>query len=482
MPHVLARLSAASLSTLAISGALAAPIIDGDFSDWSGSATVWADADDVRIRMEAPPAHSLQSAPVTSALHLDLDADPSTGISKGEAEGVDVSVVFSPPYQGDVGNGVSVVVHTADGPFALKPASMDLVFAPSHAADAFEVRIDRAALMPWGEEKTFHNAGEVRWWLVREDLSGRVVEVWDSGAGEVPAGNEATLGDATLPEPADGAVRVASINVLWASPMVDPDPFERLMNQIDADVWLFQEWDTRERDLPRIPAADIESWLEERLAGDHDWTVITGDQRGVAIASRLPLAPTGPVEVKANAIGDRRAIIERSVRYLAGVVTTPGGELLLGNVHLKCCGGRGDEADRQRLAEAVAVSAAMHEARERTDARGVIVGGDFNLVGSPMPLAIIKNGLDPSGSDLQEAEAIVLGDDALFTWTMAGSRFPAGRLDYILTSATTLEVRGAWVLDTARLSDEALSEMGLERGDSAATDHRPVIVDLTWSN
>jgi endonuclease/exonuclease/phosphatase family metal-dependent hydrolase len=272
------------------------------------------------------------------------------------------------------------------------------------------------------------------------------------------------------------------MNVLWASPMISPPPFVRLMNTIDADVWLFQEWDIRERDQPRIPVADVEAWLEDNLAPKSDWTVIAGDQRGVLIASRLPLRPQGPIEIKATAIGDRRAMIERSVRYVAGVVETPGGEILLGNIHLKCCGGRGDSEDRQRIAEATAVSVALDEALSRSEAPGVVLGGDFNLVGSPIPLAILKNGLDPSGIDLKSVDASVLGDNARYTWTEAGSRFPAGRLDYVLRSPSSLDVAGSWILDTARLSDESLSAMGLERSDSAATDHRPIIVDLVWND
>ena len=72
----------------------------------------------------------------------------------------------------------------------------------------------------------------------------------------------------------------------------------------------------------------------------------------------------------------------------------------------------------------------------------------------------------------------MLGDDVIYTWTEEGSRFPAGRLDYMLTSPSTLRVVGEWILDTARLDDESLSAMGLMRRDSAATDHRPLIVDL----
>jgi prophage tail gpP-like protein len=35
-----------------------------------------------------------------------------------------------------------------------------------------------------------------------------------------------------------------------------------------------------------------------------------------------------------------------------------------------------------------------------------------------------------------------------------------------------------FILDTTRLGEESLARLGLDATDSAATDHRPVIVDL----
>jgi endonuclease/exonuclease/phosphatase family metal-dependent hydrolase len=73
---------------------------------------------------------------------------------------------------------------------------------------------------------------------------------------------------------------------------------------------------------------------------------------------------------------------------------------------------------------------------------------------------------------------MLLGDRLMTTWRDDPSPFSAGRLDYVLTSPSTLGVPQTFVVDTRRLSDGALAMMGLDRTDSAASDHMPLVVDL----
>jgi len=464
---------------LAASAAAQQPAIDGDLTDWPAGVTVSSDADDVRLLVSLPRPMTLVQSSETIALRVNLDGDDATGQNFGDFAGADLSLYFSPPYRGEVGNGASATAHIEDFNASLRPGAIRTLIAPSHASDRFEIRLSRRVELAPDDIVPFENAATLRWALTPLDPAGEPTAVWSSGSGEIVAGSAPSPSGGALPDKPEGGVRVASMNVLWASPMISPPPFERLMNAIDADIWLFQEWDIRERDQPRLPVEATEEWLETHLTPKSDWTLVASDQRGVLIASRLPLQPIGPTGVKVNTVADRRAIIERSVRYASAVAETPIGKILLGCVHLKCCGGVGGDEDRQRIAESVAVSAALHEALERSGADGVIVGGDFNLVGSPIPLAVIKNGLDPAGGDLVHSDARVLGDDAIYTWTQRDSRFLSGRLDYMLSSPGSLELSGSWILDTAALGDTALSEMGLLRQDSAATDHRPIVSDYT---
>jgi hypothetical protein len=85
--------------------------------------------------------------------------------------------------------------------------------------------------------------------------------------------------------------------------------------------------------------------------------------------------------------------------------------------------------------------------------------------------------LDADGSPLTIARPAVLGDEELFyTFGIRGLR---SRLDYITYSDNSLKVVNAFVLDTAILDPASLKAMGLEPDDSAATDHLPVVLDLS---
>ena len=77
------------------------------------------------------------------------------------------------------------------------------------------------------------------------------------------------------------------------------------------------------------------------------------------------------------------------------------------------------------------------------------------------------------------ATAQVLGDESFYTWSNGAETFTPGRLDWIVYSDSTARATNAFVLDTARFSDESLAKFKLLRTDSRATDHLPVVVDLT---
>ena len=69
---------------------------------------------------------------------------------------------------------------------------------------------------------------------------------------------------------------------------------------------------------------------------------------------------------------------------------------------------------------------------------GLVIGGDFNLVASPLPLDILR--LDGQGllgphasGDLQDAEPLHLDGRDAYTWYDADSSFTPGKLDYVLT-------------------------------------------------
>ena len=107
-----------------------------------------------------------------------------------------------------------------------------------------------------------------------------------------------------------------------------------------------------------------------------------------------------------------------------------------------------------------------------------IIGGDLNLVGSREPLDALRTGLDENGASLGVADAQVLGDSVLATWGHDNSRYSSGRLDWMLFGDHNADLVNAFVLDTTRLSDVSLARSGLSRGDTQASDHDPLVVDL----
>ena len=75
---------------------------------------------------------------------------------------------------------------------------------------------------------------------------------------------------------------------------------------------------------------------------------------------------------------------------------------------LVCCGNSaGSPRDRVRVIEAEAINAAAAAAAAGLDGwPPILVGGDFNLVGSLTPLSTAAAGLAPNGGDLADVYAL----------------------------------------------------------------------------
>lgn len=112
---------------------------------------------------------------------------------------------------------------------------------------------------------------------------------------------------------------------------------------------------------------------------------------------------------------------------------------------------------------------------------GLIVAGDLNLVGTALPLGILGGPYGPKFGGLAVAEVYQLDGQSRWTWDGRETPFPSNTLDYALFSATTLEVTGGWVLDTADVPEDVLDEFGLSAGSSGRlSSHLPLVVDYRW--
>lgn len=448
-------------------------ILDGKFEDWSPSASTVADADWVYFRVAIDgQAKPIQAADSTLALWLDADDNGSTGMKMSNPTaaakmGVDLVIEFSPQDPaGKASPGVAIFASdSAHERLPLTRAQLDLAAAPTVASSSYEIRISRRPNAEAAPElaKLMAASGRARGMFVLIE-AGKVVGWSDPEPITLPRlRTPAAQAEADPPAKPAGAIRVLSYNVLKNSPDKNPGPFIRMFEVTKPDIILLQEWDKNQ--------ASAQAWFTAQVSGGVRWNAAVGAGGDVLIVSPHPIVPltTGPVTA---------AGADRPARFASAIVRTPTGDVAVGTVHLKCCGTVGSPEEQTRIAEAVAVQTAMKSALGTSKAQLRVIGGDFNLVGSTTPLDRLAAGLDPDGSALIAAEPLVLGDNAEFTWNDEADKFPPGRLDYILYSGSCADVLSAYVLDTRRIGARSLARLGLDKSDSAASDHLPLIVDL----
>jgi len=471
--------------------------LDGVLNDWTSDAGAVADGRFVHFRFDPAVNCTLQSGPVTTEIWIDADGDVRTGAQFNPPAGApdpadflsaDVRVLLSPPDEkepGKLGYGVRVVQHiTWDETRPLGHADIGFAFLPTHSSHAFEARIDRAAIARVPGLGDIAKAGRVEIRVLQREPGGKIV--WTSEPLLATTSNiEASraLADITLPPKPAGTARILVYNVLWGSPEPRPEPFARVLRALDPDLVLAQEWDRRpyarngEEPPPRILADDLVAWFDEHVR-EADWRAVIGEQRGVAVITPHPLRPLPLSSVSTTVGGDAGELMRRMPRSAGAVIETPAGEIAAVSVHLKCCGSAGSWEDMNRMAEALSINLALREALASRRPDALVVAGDFNLVGSRAPLEILAGGLDVDGSALDVVDAQRLGAREILTWREADSAFTPGRLDYALVDGSAVEIVQAFILDTEGLTDAALERSGLQRSDTAASDHLPMVIDI----
>lgn len=459
-------------------------LVDGEFDEWPTGVRLLADEHYIYARLTLPGVATLQANEHPVALLVDLDGSASTGVSTSRAVdglepvpgfGADLKIVFSPARpDGRPGTGTSVFAWDEAGRRRnIGHSAADAHFATTYASDEFEVRFSRHMDDVQGVNRSALAGAAASVVAARIDGPGVATVLHGPDDGELPGRAQAPWrADVTIPPPEPDAIRIVSYNVEWTAPLENPEPFARVLRALRPDVVLLQEWD-------KTDAAGMAEWFNEHVPGSGRWRAIDSEGFAVGIVTRHSIRRLGPERLSIDP--DARARIggtDRPVRWVGAMINTPVGDLAAATLHLKCCGSAGSSEDLERIAEAEAINGAMRGALAdaRTPLR--ILLGDFNIVGTRTPLDVARAGLDIDGSDLVELDLRVLGDAAYYTWHEPDSRFSAGRLDAGLVGGARAEVVNAFGLDARRLSDGALGRAGIERDDTLASDHLPLVVDL----
>ncbi|MHC5007071.1 MAG: endonuclease/exonuclease/phosphatase family protein [Planctomycetota bacterium] len=472
-------------------------VIDGRFDDWSSVAIAVADPADapeagidfreVRVTHDDRFVHllvdlerevNIQHLSGTARLLLDTDGNVRTGETVGGLDGVDAVVELTPPDpegRGRHGRGVGLRVIGVDEPRS--PYDIGFTFGPTYAGRSFEMRMDRRAVV--AGLPRFLVGGHFSARLEFADLRGNVADTTDPFTHELSPVDPVPVNQRSDPlaRPARADLRIVSWNVNFGGLLRRPQRFGRILRALDPDVILLQE--LREDATPLQLVEFARRWVPgigPRRSGLNALLGAGGGDLRCAVVTRLDLdasralhdvpfpdLPQWTIRVAAAEVGAQR-------------------RLLVLSVHLRCCGWAGSFEDRTRQVEADALRRAVLNAQRASEAQGVIIAGDLNLVGSRRPLDLLAEGLDGDGSDLTVAGALQIDGRSNATWGDPDLPFVPGRLDYLLYADTSLEQINAFVLDTQDLEPQWLQRHELGADDTAsASDHLPLVVDLRWT-
>ncbi|MEJ2603489.1 MAG: endonuclease/exonuclease/phosphatase family protein, partial [Gammaproteobacteria bacterium] len=138
-------------------------------------------------------------------------------------------------------------------------------------------------------------------------------------------------------------------------------------------------------------------------------------------------------------------------------------------------------AELKRRVEAKEIRRVVREVLSRSDVDAIVLAGDFNLVSTAIPLALMTGPYSSPHSGLIAAE--LYHEDGLTTWTWdgRGTPFPSRALDYQLFSPRTLSVEEGLILDTEDWSAEKLAQHDLGQDTTKTLSrHRPLVVQYLW--
>jgi endonuclease/exonuclease/phosphatase family metal-dependent hydrolase len=256
-------------------------------------------------------------------------------------------------------------------------------------------------------------------------------------------GGAAASGD-MAPDPEHGrALRIVSYNIRHGVGLDGALDLERTAAVLEAlapDVVLLQEVDER---CGRSGSVDQAAWLGERLGMQHRFASFMdydGGRYGLATLSRAPIHASRVLPLPPGR-QEPRAALEVSL-LVAGTV------IRVANAHLDWL-----DDSPERLAQARALRDALAPLRGNP----LVVGGDLNDTPASAALAVLLTAEDSALTRATCAEAD------------AGATFPADEprttIDHLLYGPS-----GAWHVSALAVVDERV-----------ASDHRPILIDLTLS-
>lgn len=293
-----------------------------------------------------------------------------------------------------------------------------------------------------------------------------------------------------------GCLRIMSWNIRWDSIFPDArdsrtEAFGRVLRAIGPDLVGLQE-------IKQHDAAKTAELFNELypLPDGKLWHVYRGTQG--AIVSRFPFRFTADDAPHPTHRNPAVAWIDLPDEQFPA-------DLLMINNHFKCCDPEKNDPMRQVQADANLFwlrDAQTPGGRFDLPANsGIIIVGDFNLVGSSAPLDNLiagnvvneqqwgedfKPDWDQTSLTAAHPQHNRIGPN--YTWRDDSGPFPPRRLDFMIYSDSVLTECQSFVLNSASLSGAALEQAKLEASDTATDlqelefDHLPLVLDVRFGS
>ncbi len=495
-----------------VSVPVASIAIDGRFDDWAaispvvvdpadapgafvdiGEVRLAADDDFLYLLIDFGRTVNAQGLDGTLDIVVNADGDETTGRTVHGVVGADLLIRCTPPNEqrpDRPGRGMSIVstTYTHDPTDPTRPAvnayDVGLVFGPTHSSRRTEFRIERgepSKVVPAEALPPLFAGKSISAKVVFHALDGTLVDETEIFTCVLPA---LTTGSYSVSldqrQPADPllrnpetALRLISWNAELGAIISRPEPYVRTLRALNPDVILLQELTNK------ITPEQLQTVFQQLDGGAANWSIVIGSGGGdlrSAIISRLPVERIESLELVTYP--DRP---DRSLRVASAVIRSGERRMLAMSIHLKCCGRHESAEDFTRLAEVELIRGTLRDAMRGHAFDGVVIAGDFNLVGSREPLESLMVGLDIDASNLEIVDAYQIDGRSNATWFDRSQPFMPGRLDWALYSDSALGVDRCFVYESSNFAPIWHATHGTQSDDSAAaSDHLPVVFDLSW--
>ena len=439
--------------SLVVIGKLSASVIriDGGFEDWK----------DIKVCANDPKGDGKGAFDITkvyaasqgSILYLRFDTTKLLNIQNGpKAEGTLLVTINLPNKQELVLDMRGRRAFLNDSVKERIPWDrLKYIVGPTYAQNEFEIQIDLGVFnIKRGDAISFQFDGS-------DKLSAPVAFTF-SQPSETPKRRSHRRYPGT-------DVRIVSSNTYYEG-LSDPNRQEamgRLLNSVNGDVYCFQEeWKTEGHGkiLKRLmPLKSKGQWHIHKVQGN-------------VIASKYPL----------------KVLPSKNDRYAAAYIGLAEKQLFIINVHLKAMGYIDSREDRLRIVQVNEILATIDEIYKgkynKDKAPGkqpaIVMLGDFNLVGSRMPLDMLIDKKDYSLKDWLIPNLI---GESIVTWRGGPrSSFSPGKLDYIVYSTGTLIPKNGFLTNSELLNRTERRQLKLDAADSKISDHLLITVDFQFSD